>query len=248
MATFEETQENVEGFSILEHLNELRIRLTWTAGGIVVGTIIAFIIAEQLLKFLLVPYDGLLTTLSPTEGLETFFRVAFVAGVIISMPFSVYQMWLFIEPALTKSEKRYVYVFFPATLGLFAIGILFAWYVLVPAAVGFLSTFLSDIIVADWTSQEYIGFILSMLLWLGLSFEMPVVFYFVGRFGLATAKSLSEQWRYAVVGVSILAAAITPSIDPITMLLTMAPLLVLYLLSIGTTKLGQRHFERNMEY
>ncbi|MEM7800188.1 MAG: twin-arginine translocase subunit TatC [Chloroflexota bacterium] len=250
MATVNETDLDLAGetFSILEHLNELRVRLTWAAGGIAVGTVISFLISVQILELLLQPYGGQLQTLSPTEGLETFFRVAFASGIIMSMPFTVYQMWLFIEPALTKPEKRYVFIFFPVTLGLFALGVWFAWQILVPAAVNFLSDFLPEIFVAEWTGQEYIDFIMTMILWLGLSFEMPVIFYFVGRFGLMTAKTLADQWRYAVIGVAVLAAAITPSIDPITMLLTMAPLLILFFVSIGTTKLGQRQFERSMTY
>ena len=243
----QQTNENPETFSILEHLNELRIRLTWAAGGIAVFTILSFIIAEPLLQFLLQPYKGQLQTLSPTEGLETFFKVAFTAGLIFSMPYTLYQLWLFIAPALTKDEKRYIYVFLPTTVALFTIGILFAWLILVPAAVQFLATFLPEIFITEWTGQEYIGFILKMVFWLGVSFEMPVIFYFVGRLGLMESGTLAEQWRYAIVGVSILAAAITPSIDPVTMLLTMLPLLILYFVSIGTTRWGQRQFERNME-
>lgn len=243
----QQTDETPQTFSILEHLNELRVRLTWAAGGIAVFTILSFVIAEPLLQFLLQPYQGQLQTLSPTEGLETFFKVAFTAGLIFSMPFTLYQLWLFIAPALTKDEKRYIYVFLPTTVALFVIGILFAWLVLVPAAVQFLATFLPEVFITEWTGQEYIGFILKMVFWLGVSFEMPVIFYFVGRLGLMQSGTLAEQWRYAIVGVSILAAAITPSIDPVTMLLTMLPLLILYFVSIGTTRWGQRQFERNME-
>jgi sec-independent protein translocase protein TatC len=158
----------------------------------------------------------------------------------------LYQLWLFIAPGLTKHERRYVYFFIPLTFLLFTIGILFAWLVLVPAAVGFLSTFMPEIFSTDWTGQEYIILILSMLFWLGISFEMPVIAYFVARVGLIQSNTLSEQWRFAIVGVAVLAAAITPSIDPVTMLLTMAPLLILYILSIGTAYIGYRQFEKTM--
>ena len=233
--------------SLLEHLNELRVRLTWVAGGLLVCTIISFIFAEQLLDFFLRPYAGQLQTLRPTEGIETFFKVAFMAGAVLSMPLTLYQLWLFISPGLTKKEKRSVYIFIPSALFLFLLGIAFAWFILVPAAVGFLSGFLPEIFKTDWTGQEYISFILTMLFWLGVSFEMPVIVYFVARTGIITAKALRDQWRLAVVGVAVLAAAITPSIDPITMLLTMAPLLVLYLLSIALAKLGERQFQKSME-
>lgn len=232
--------------SILEHLNELRIRITWAAVSVLVTTIVGFFFAEEILQFLLTPYQGELQVLRPTEGIETFFKVALLIGVIIAMPMILYQLWLFIAPGLTKSERRYVYLFVPLTTALFGIGILFAWLVLVPAAVNFLSTFMPDIFNTDWTGQEYISFILAMLFWLGISFEMPVIAYFIARLGLIQANTLSEQWRFAVVGVAVLAAAITPSIDPITMLLTMAPLLILYVVSIGTAYIGYRQFERSM--
>ena len=332
--------ESMDQFSILEHLNELRIRLTWAAGGIIVATIGALFFTTTILQFILAPYENNeLVVLGPTEGIETFFRVAITAGLIVSMPWILIQVWKFVEPALTTQEKRYIYFFIPATVSLFVIGILFAWFVLVPTAVNFLSTFLTEstsltqpitfqeeidltanvssmlqgdefipelalanaldsalqaknieqahslaialteslradgaateaaiadsivitlndklnnrgaadnIFRTEWTGDAYISFVLKMVFWLGVSFEMPVIFYFVGRFGFMEHRVLAEQWRFAIVGVSILAAIITPSIDPITMLITMLPLLVLYFLSIGTTFIGYRHHLRNL--
>lgn len=243
------SEESVEGFveqTLLEHLNELRKRLTWAALALVIGTIISFIFAQKLLLFLLEPYNSQLQTLRPTEGIETFFKVALVSGFILSMPFILWQFWMFIAPGLTKKERRYVYLFIPATLSLFLLGISFAWFVLVPAAVAFLSSFMPEVFKTDWTGQEYIGFILAMLFWLGVSFQMPVIIYVLSVVGLVNGPMLRDQWRVAVVGVAILAAAITPSIDPVTMLLTMAPLLVLYFLSIGLAYLGYRRFEKSM--
>jgi sec-independent protein translocase protein TatC len=237
---------NPNELPILGHLNDLRIRLTWAAGSILAGTIISLIFAEQLLLFMLSPYDGELQVLRPTEGIETFFKVSLLGGVILAMPVVVYQLWLFISPGLEKHEKRYVYMFVPITVGLFLLGISFAWLVLIPAAVSFLSNFMPEVFITEWTGQEYIGFILAMLFWLGISFEMPVVAYFLGRLGIIQSRTLGEQWRFAIVGVAVLAAAITPSIDPVTMILTMIPLLVLYGISIGTAHVGQRQFEREM--
>ncbi|MFQ5400419.1 MAG: twin-arginine translocase subunit TatC [Anaerolineae bacterium] len=247
-----ESQEEGPEATILEHLNELRVRLTWVAAILMITTVISFIFAEDLLNFMLVPYAAnaqgaaQLQTLRPTEGIETFFKVALLSGAILSMPFILHQFWLFISPGLTKQEKRYVYVFIPSALLLFALGIAFAWFVLVPAAVMFLANFMPDIFKTEWTGQEYIGFLVTMLFWLGVSFEMPVVVYLVARLGLVTAATLREQWRLAIVAVAVIAAAVTPSIDPVTMLLTMAPLLVLYGLSILLARLGQRQFEKSM--
>jgi sec-independent protein translocase protein TatC len=246
MSEAEDTREAFAEQTLLEHLNELRIRLTWAVGALVVFTIFSFVFARQILLFLLTPYDAQLQTLRPTEGIETFFKVALVSGVVLAMPVILYQFWLFISPGLTRRERRYVYIFIPAALVLFLTGIAFAWFVLTPAAVFFLSTFMSDIFMAEWTGNEYISFILAMLFWLGLSFQMPIIIYLLSWVGLVTGKMMREQWRFAIVGVAILAAAITPSIDPVTMLLTMAPLLVLYFVSIGLAYLGYRRFERSM--
>lgn len=248
----EEQLPEAGNLTLLEHLNELRIRLTYVAVALLVTTALSFAFAEPVLQYLLGPYaesvNGVveLQTLEPTEGIETFFKVSLLAGAIFSMPVILYQFWQFIVPGLTRDEKRYIFIFLPSTLILFALGILFAWFVLIPAAVFFLANFLGTIFKTDWTPRGYIGFVLRMLFWIGIAFEMPVVVYFIARVGVVTAKALREQWRFAIVGIAVLAAVITPSIDPVTMLLTMAPLLVLYVLSIGLAVIGQRQFERSV--
>ena len=240
--------------SLLEHLNELRIRLTWAAGSLILTTILSFVFAEQLLNLLLDPYartvaEGAeLQLLGPTEGIETFFKVSLMSGVVLSMPLILYQLWLFIAPGLTGKERRYVFIFVPSAFLLFLTGLAFTWYVLIPSAINFLAqaTFLPEEFRTDWQSREYMSFILQMLLWVSIAFELPIIVYFIARVGLVTSQVLREQWRIAIVGISILAAAITPSIDPVTMLLTMAPLIVLYFLSMLLAWVGQRQFERSM--
>ncbi len=251
MATPEDTEDTTQE-TILSHLNELRIRITWAAVSLAITTVLSFVFAEQLLDFLLRPYASSnplgaeLQVLRPTEGIETFFKVSLMAGAIISMPMILYQLWLFILPGLTKKERTYVYIFLPSALILFGLGISFAWFILVPASVQFLANFLPDVFNPDWTGQEYISFLTTMLFWIGVAFEMPVVVYFIARVGLVTAKTLREQWRMALVGISVLAAMITPSVDPVTMLLTMAPLIILYALSIVLAVVGERQFNKTM--
>lgn len=235
-----------EGQSILEHINELRIRLTWAVVALVIGTVISFVFTEPLLEFLIAPYGDMVQAISPTEPIETYFKVALVSGAVLAMPFMLYQIWLFISPALEKNERRFVYIFIPAAFLLFLTGIVFTWTVLLPAAVSFLSTFMPDVFAVEWTAREYISFTTTFIFWLGVSFEMPLIIYLVARAGLITAQTLREQWRMAVVGVAVIAAAVTPSIDPVTMLLTMVPLLILYVLSILLAMLGTRQFERSM--
>jgi sec-independent protein translocase protein TatC len=162
------------------------------------------------------------------------------------MPWILFQVWRFISPGLKKSEKKYVYIFVPSAFLLFLTGVSFAWFVLLPAAINFLSTFMSDIFESRWISREYISFATTFLIWLGVSFEMPLIVYFLARFGIVGPTTLREQWRFAIVGIAVLAAAITPSIDPLTMLLTMVPLLILYGVSILLASLGQRQFSKTV--
>ncbi len=239
--------------TLLGHLNDLRVRITYAVAALFICTLLGFVIAEPLLAYLLQPYvnsvpDGAaaLQTLRPTEGIETFFKVALLFGAILSMPFMLYQLWLFIAPALTPAEKKYIFVFIPGSLALFLLGILFSWFILVPAAINFLANFMQDVFRTEWTGQDYISFVVRMVFWIGVSFQMPIIVYVLARVGVVTALALREQWRYAVVIIAVLAAIITPSIDPVTMMLTMGPLVVLYLFSILLARVGQRQFERTV--
>lgn len=249
--------EDLGAMGILEHLDELRKRLTAAIIGWVITTFFSIIFTESILKFISRPYCTHLTmeadpncesnqliVLSPTENIEIFFGLALTTGAMLAMPWFLYQAWKFIEPGLRKSEKKYVYVFIPAATLLFVAGATFSYFVLLPAAISFLANFLSGSIESNWQLAPYIEFVRDFVFWLGVSFEMPLVFYFLGRFGIVSSSALRKQWRFAIVGIAILAAIITPSIDPITMLLTMAPLTVLYLFSILLSRIGYRQFER----
>ncbi|MCL4870911.1 MAG: twin-arginine translocase subunit TatC [Anaerolineae bacterium] len=228
--------------AILEHLNDLRIRVTWIVVSVVVCTIVSFIFAERILLLLSTRSPIALTSIKPTETIQSYFKVSLMAGGILAMPMILFQIWLFISPGLEKREKRAVYVFVPAAMLLFLSGVAFTWYVLLPAALYFLANFLADVVIAEWTVQEYIGFVTGFLFWVGVTFEMPLIFYFAGRAGFMEASTLRQNWRIAVVGIAVAAAIITPSVDPVTMLLTMVPMLFLYVLSISLTGIGYRQF------
>jgi sec-independent protein translocase protein TatC len=240
------TDPPAEGQTILEHLNELRIRLTWAAGALAIGTIIAFTFTQPVLEFLIEPYNNQVQAISPTEPIEIYFKLALVLGAILAMPVILYQVWLFVAPALERHEKKYALVFVLSAFGLFLVGMAFAWVVLLPAAISFLRDFMPTIFDSQWTGREYIGFTSTFLFWIGVSFEMPLVIYLLARGGFVQARTLREQWRLALVAIAVIAAAVTPSIDPITMLLAMAPLLLLYVLSIGLAAIGGRQFARSM--
>ncbi len=231
----------VMGF--FDHLAELRSRLIKAFLGLAVTTALSLLFANRILEYLITPVnreDFLLQTLGPTEGVVIYFRVALLAGAILSIPWITWQLWMFIAPGLTRKERRYILLSLPATTTLFLIGVLFAWFLLMPAALNFLQNFQSDIFKADWTADQYVAFVTALLFWIGVSFEMPLIFFILSRLGLVSPRALRENWRLAVVGASLAAALITPTIDPFNMMLVMGPLLALYVLSIVLSTIAYR--------
>ena len=235
---FEDGHELRMGF--FEHLDELRQRLTKAVFSLVVGTAVGVFVATQVLVLLLEPYcaivaDCELVILDPTGNILIYFKVALMVGGILSIPLVTYQMLMFILPGLTRKERRYVLLSIPATTALFIIGVFFAWRILMPPALGFLHGF-----QAEWTADGYISFVTSLLFWMGVAFQTPLIFFIISLMGLVSARTLVRQWRIAIVGASIAAALITPTIDPVNMFLVMAPLLALYALSIVLVYFGRK--------
>ena len=226
--------------SLLEHLEELRDRLFKAAIGLVLGTAIGAIFAGDIFKFLLQPYGRTVQILDPTGSVTNYFRVALMVGGILAIPLITYQLMMFIIPGLTNREKRIVLTALPAITALFLIGVLFAWFLLIPPAMDFLANFRSDIFTTEWTADGYLGFVTSLLFWMGVAFETPLVFFVLSVIGVVTPALLRKNWRIAVVGAAIAAALITPTVDPVNMFLVMGPLLTLYVLSIFLSGVGTR--------
>jgi sec-independent protein translocase protein TatC len=217
---------------LMDHLEELRDRVVKSAIAVLICTIITATFTTQIIEILLKPYGSKMVVLHPTEGITIYFWVAFSFGVALSLPFILYQFIMFILPGLESHEKRYIYWGVPAAALLFLIGAAFAWEIMLPAAIGFLSTWQPDLFTQQWQANEYIPFVTSLLLWLGLSFETPLIIFIMAKLGLVTPQFLIKQWRFAVVFIAILAAFITPTVDPLNMFLVMIPLLLLYGISI----------------
>ncbi|MFN8449266.1 MAG: twin-arginine translocase subunit TatC [Anaerolineae bacterium] len=226
--------------SLLEHLEELRNRLFKAAVAIVIGTAIGAIFAGDVFQYLLKPYGRPAQVLDPTGSVTNYFRVALMIGGIIAVPTITYQLMMFILPGLTRKERRTVLTALPAITLLFLVGVTFAWFLLIPPALGFLANFRSDIFTVEWTADGYLGFITSLLFWMGVAFETPLVFFVISLLGFVTTNSLIKNWRIAVVGAAVAAAMITPTVDPVNMFLVIAPLLALYLLSILLVAVGSR--------
>ena len=223
---------------LLEHLVELRNVLIKSVFALLVGTLVAAIFTPQILQFLIAPYGSTLQTIDPTENVSIYLRVSIMAGAVITMPIFVYLLWSFIAPGLEKNEKRYVYIVVPGATVLFLIGVAFAWGIMLPAAISFLSTFQSEIFKSDWRADAYIPFVTSLMFWIGVSFETPLIIFFLAKLHVVTASMLLKGWRFAIVIIAVVAAMITPTVDPFNMLLVMAPLILLYFFSVLLAKLA----------
>jgi len=222
--------------TLMEHLIELRLRLMWIVGAMLIGTLISMLFANQLIGILQAPlqeYGKTLIAISPTDTIVMFFKVSFTIGTVIAMPVIVYQLIAFVAPGLYPHEKRTLLLMLPGVMVLFVCGALFAYFVLLPVAIGFLQNFLSAQVDQEWTIDRYIGFITRIIFWIGVSFEMPLIVSALARIGLISGPALLGFWRQAVVIIAVVAAIITPTVDPVNMSIVMAPLGVLYMLSVG---------------
>lgn len=218
--------------SFLDHMQELRKRLVHILIALLVCSGLSLLFTEALLRLLIMPYGSPLKVIGPTESVSIYLRVALTAGAALAMPYMLWELWGFIAPGLHPDERRYVYVLIPAATGLFLLGVAFAWFAMVPAAIDFLSSFVPDVFQTEWTSERYVPFVTSFIFWIGVSFEMPLVVFFLARLRLVNARQLFGAWRYAVVAIAVVAAIITPTVDPFNMALVMGPLIALYFVSV----------------
>lgn len=220
------------------HLVEVRNRLFKAVAAVIIATIFAFIFAEQIFNILKAPAGNIdLIYIEMIEMLSTYFRVSLTAGIIIAMPYLVYQLFAFASPALTTKEKRYIYWILPGVTVMFLAGIAFAYFIALPPALNFLLTFGADIAAPQIRIGNYINIVTRMLLVIGLVFETPVIVMFLVRMGLVTPKWLAARRKLWFVLAFVIAAIITPTFDPINQTIIALPLVVLLELSIWLAKL-----------
>ena len=225
--------------TIIEHLEELRGRLIKSAIALAVTTLLSFAFAKRFLRLLIAPMGQTLpVSPSPTTSIVVFAKVALISGVALAMPVLVYQLISFIAPGLTRPEKRYLYLILPGATISFVAGAAFAYFVMLPTAIPFLKGFLSDIIHPNWFIDRYISFVTSLLFWVGLSFETPLLIFFLAKLGIVTPASLSRYRKYAILIIAVISAVITPTPDPFNMILVMVPLIILYEIGILLAKLA----------
>jgi len=219
--------------SILDHLAELRDRLMKAIIALALGVVAGTFFAPRLLRLLVAPLgDQVPIAIAPTEAPAVFFKVALVIGLVLAMPVIVYQIFRFVAPGLQPQERRYIFIGAPVAALSFAAGVVFASLVLIPAAMPFLRGFLAGIVEQRYSINNYISFVSTVLLWAGLVFETPLVMFFLAKLGVATPKGFAKARRVVVIGAAAGAAVITPTTDPVNMLLIMGPFLLLYELGI----------------
>jgi sec-independent protein translocase protein TatC len=230
------SRADLPGMSLMEHLDELRKRIVHSAIYLFCGFIIAYIFHEKLYGFIQLPLDRLHIKLNythPMDPLNLYLQVSLIGGAIIASPFILYQVWLFIAPGLYQKEKRFVIPFMTATVFLFLLGASFGYFFVLPGALKILILGFGVKFNPIVTIEEYTGFFLSVILGLGISFEMPILIFFLALFGIVSPRFLWKNIRYAILAVFLVAAIITPSPDPWTMCIYAVPMLCLYLIGIG---------------
>lgn len=221
-----------------EHLEELRQRLLIVVVALAVGVVVSVVFYERLIELLLVPGQGLFSvTEKPifteiTELLGVTVKVALLGGFVLASPVLVYQITMFVSPALSPRERRYLFLLIPGGLLCFAGGVAFAYFVLLPPALRFLLTFGSEIATPMIRIGNYVNVVVTLLFWIGLVFETPLAMFIVAKIGLVSWHGFARFRRYAFVGAFVLSAIITPTFDPLNQTLVAAPLIVLYELGI----------------
>jgi len=225
-------------FTVLNHLLELRTRLIKCVIAVAITSIIAFIFYDWIFYILKLPAEDInLIYIEMTEMIGIIMKVCLAAGVMLAMPYLVYHGIMFVSPALTPREKKYVYLILPWIALMFLGGVAFGYFILVPPATKFLISFGADIATPEIRVGNYIAVITRLLLAIGFVFEMPVITTFLARLGVLKPKWLADRRRTAIIVAFILAAIITPTFDPINQSLVAAPLIVLYEMSIWLARL-----------
>ncbi len=224
------------GMSLMEHLTELRTRLIRSVIALLIGFAVAYIFRERLFGIVTAPIDALhypLNFTHPTDPLNLYLKTSLYGGAIITAPFILYQVWLFISPGMYANEKKYVVPFMVATVALFFGGAYFGYHWVLPSALKMLIGDFGHRFHPIITIEDYNGFFLSIIFGLGVTFELPILIFFLALFGIVDGKFLIRHMRYAVLIIFVIAAIICPLPDPLSMVLFATPMLVLYALSVG---------------
>ncbi len=225
---------------LLEHLEAMRKHLFRALGGMILTTAISVTFATHILDFLSEPIGGIeaLRAIEVTESIGAFMRVSLLSGFALAFPYILFEAFSFINPGLKKRERVIVLIAVPAAAALFLAGLAFAYFVMLPAALPFMLNFMGIETVPR--PSNYISFVTSLMFWIGIAFQFPLIIYAVAAMGFVRASTLIKGWRFAIIGIAILAAMVTPTVDPVNMALVMAPMIFLYFVSILLAAIATR--------
>ena len=236
-AYLNELPDEIE-MSLFDHLEELRMRIFYTAIAVIIGIIGCFIVVKPLVKILEVPAQGVkFLQLAPGEFFFVSIKVAGYSGILVASPFILYQLIQFVIPGLTRKERR---LLAPVVFGssiLFFAGLGFAYIALIPAALNFFINYGADVVEQSWSIDRYFEFVLLLMFSTGLAFQIPIIQLILGFLGIVSSGQMFAGWRYIVLGAVILGAILTPSTDPLTQSLLAGAVLGLYFGGVGMVKL-----------
>ncbi len=234
--------EVFEEMTLQEHLLELRDRIVKIVIGVVLGFILGAILVPTVLQSIndAANLDDGLDIRSPADPVMIYFRIAIYIAVGVTLPNIIYQVIAFLVPGLTRREKRLVFASVPFMLLLFVGGVAYGYFFAIPRALDFLSGFMSDYIDFNIDANETISFYVALMLGLGISFQLPLIMFVVAKIGLVTPQKMRKWRKYAVLGIVIVAAIVTPTTDPINLALVAVPLYALYEVGIVISLLFAR--------
>jgi sec-independent protein translocase protein TatC len=238
----DQEKESMPTMGFLDHLEELRKRIVYSLIAVAAGFGVCWGYHERIYSIMQKPITDVLHAkgmsdklvfLNPTDPFNLYLKIAALAGLFLTSPFVLYQVWMFISPGLYRNEKRYVVPFMASTILLFMAGGYFGYRIVYPRALDFLIGFGAPQFQPMITIGEYTSLFLSIILGMGLIFEMPILIFFLALMGIVTAGFMWKNFRYAILVIFVIAAIVTPTPDIVNMCVFAAPMILLYVFSIG---------------
>ena len=236
---------------ILEHLDELKRRMIRVAIVFLLATVVAGIFYEQIFEVLRQPAvealdeaEGGIIFTEVAEAWGAVMKVSVILGFAVTVPYFLFELTMFLRPGLKPHERRYLYLLFPFGTLSFAGGVLFGFLVLIPPAISFLLTFGSELATPYPKIGSYISLMISLSVWMGLIFELPIVMFFLSKIGVVNSRWLIRQWRWLILFAFVLGAIVTPTLDPVTQSLVAGPVIALYIIGIVLVKIAERGGEK----
>ena len=242
MATHEQSM------GLFDHIKELRQRLFRAVISWILATLLASAFAEVIVEWLVQPLEGgSVVVLSPTEAPIIYFKIALATGFGLALPYILFQVYGFVAPGLYPNERSIILLGIPAVFVFFVFGALFTLQVLIPISMPVLMGFLGEVVEPTYSLENYLSFVTTLVIWMGLLFQTPLVIYIISRFGFVTPAQLKKARKIVWFLAAIFAAVVTPTTDPVTLLLVTGPFITLYELGIILARFAVKQRDRQEE-